>query len=554
MWRSARLVFRRFWPLTKGNRGILLSGTLLLALVPVCEAGAVYLFGVITDRVLAKGNVSAFWLPALACLGLALVTAAANFGGDYLTVLAGERFVWRMRDHVFAHIQQLSPDFFDRGRLGDLLSRLTGDVTAIDELVSSGIVSVVTSVLAVVLFAGAAIWASWELALVALAIAPLFWLTTRGFTAKFHAAAVQERESSGSITSAVEESLSNQLLIQAYNRQWTEQRRLHEEGRFWLRARMAETRLSALYSPLVQVVETICVLSVLGFGAWEISQKSITIGGLLAFAGYLAYLYPPIQHLGGLQLSVAEATASADRVLEILNARPGIAEAAVPRIRSARRGRVAFDAVTFQYPEADQPTIDQLSFRAGPGDLVLLLGPSGAGKSTVTKLLLRFYDPTAGRIRLDGVDIRELALTTLRDNITLLQQETMLFPGSIADNIAYGRPGVTEQQVVAAAMAADAHEFILRLPQGYHTPIGQRGRLLSGGQRQRLAIARAIVRDTPVLVLDEPTTGLDDASAHRVLAPLRRLMSGRTTILITHDPHLVPDADHIVELRPTWAH
>ncbi|WP_329237045.1 ABC transporter ATP-binding protein/permease [Actinoallomurus sp. NBC_01490] len=309
---------------------------------------------------------------------------------------------------------------------------------------------------------------------------------------------------------------------------------------------MAENRLSALYEPLVQVIETVCVLLVLGFGAWELSRGRVTLGGLLAFAAYLGYLYPPIQTLGDVGLTASEAAAGADRVIEIMETRPAVAEPPVPRTRAARRGRVAFDDVTFRYPGADRPALEGFSFRAGPEELVLVTGPSGAGKSTIGKLLLRFYDPDRGRIRLDGVDIRELSLTTLRETVTVLQQETMLFPGSVRDNIAYGRPDATEEQIVAAARAADAHDFITALPEGYDTPVGRQGRLLSGGQRQRIAIARAMVRDAPVLILDEPTTGLDAPTARRVLGPLRRLMAGRTTILITHDLHLAPEADRII--------
>jgi ATP-binding cassette subfamily B protein len=545
---TARDAFRRFWPYTRGIRRWLTAGALLLVLSAAGEVAAIWLFGQITDHVLAAKDLHAFWTPALMWLQLSVLTAAASFGGAYLTTLVGERFLLRLRDSVFAHVQRLSPDFFDNGRTGDLMVRLTGDVEAIEQFVASGVIQTVTSAISVVFFAGAVLYVRWDLALVSLAIAPLFWVAVRRFTSRFREAAVQERESEGAMAGVVEESLSNQALVQAYNRQRTEQRRLHREGRSWLEARMAETRLSALYEPLVQVIETVCVLVVLGFGAWELTADRITLGGLLSFAAYLGYLYPPIQSLGHINLVAAEATASADRIIEIMEARPAVAEFSGARTRAARRGRVAFDRVAFHYPGNARPVLDELSFRAGPEELVLLTGPSGSGKSTIAKLLLRFYDPDAGRIRLDGVDIRELSLATLRDTVTVLQQETMLFPGSVRDNIAYGRPGATDEQIVAAARAAEAHDFITALPEGYDTPIGQRGRLLSGGQRQRIAIARAMVRDAPVLILDEPTTGLDAPTARRVLGPLRRLMAGRTTILITHDLHFAPVADKVIAL------
>jgi ATP-binding cassette subfamily B protein len=545
---SARDAFRRFWPYTRGIRRWLVAGALLLVLAAAGEVAAIWLFGDITDHVLAAKNLHAFWTPALMWLQLSVLTAAASFGGDYLTTLVGERFLLRLRDSVFAHIQRLSPDFFDKRQTGDLMVRLTGDVEAIEQFVASGVIQTVTSAISAVFFVVAAVYVRWDLALVSFAIAPLFWVAVRSFTSRFRDAAVQERESDGAMTSVVEESLSNQALVQAYNRQRTEQRRLHRAGLSWLEAKMTESRLSALYEPLVQVIETVCVLVVLGFGAWELTNNRITLGGLLAFAAYLGYLYPPIQNLGNINLIASEATASADRIIEIMEARPAVAEFPAARTRAARRGRVAFDGVTFRYPGSDRPVLEELSFRAGPEELVLLTGPSGSGKSTITKLLLRFYDPDAGRIRLDGVDIRELSLETLRDTVTLLQQENLLFPGSVRDNIAYGRPGATDEQIIAAARAAEAHDFITALPEGYDTPVGQRGRLLSGGQRQRIAIARAMVRDAPVLILDEPTTGLDAPTARRVLGPLRRLMAGRTTILITHDLHLAPEADKVIAL------
>lgn len=549
---SARDAFRRFWPYTRGMRRWLVAGALLLVLAAAGEVAAIWVFGLITDHVLAAKDLHAFWRPAVVWLQLSVLTAVASFGGDYLTSLVGERFLLRLRDAVFAHVQRLSPDLFDGGRTGgrtgDLTVRLTDDVEAVEQFVASGVIEAVTSAVSVVFFAGAALYVRWDLALASFTAAPLFWLAARGFTARFRAAAARERASDGAMTSVVADSLSNQALVQAYNRQRTERRRLHREGLTWLETKMAENRLSALYAPLVQVIETMCVLLVLGLGAWELTRGRITLGGLLAFAAYLGYLYPPIQKLGDVGLVAAEAAASADRIVEVMDARPAVVERPAPRTRTARRGRVAFDQVTFAYPGRDRPVLEDLSFRVGPEELILLTGPSGSGKSTVGKLLLRFHDPDAGRIRLDGVDIRELSLATLRDTLTLLHQEDMLLPGSVRANIAYGRPDATDEQVVAAARAAEAHDFIAALPDGYGTLVGGQGRLLSGGQRRRIAIARAMVRDTPVLVLDEPTTGLDAPTARRVLGPLRRLMAGRTTILITHDLRLAPRADRVIAL------
>ena len=544
-WRT----LKRFWPFAAPDRKLLIYGGALAILAAGAEVAAVYLFGVITDEALSAKKLSAFWSPAALWLGAAVIGAVATFRADCMTSLAGERFLFRLRNRVFAHVQRLPLDFLDSSRLGDLMTRLTDDVEAIEGLVASGLIRTVTATVSVVAFATAAFVIRWDLALAACALVPIFWLVSRSISGRVQDAALDERESNGSIASVVEESLSNQAVVQAYNRQGVEEHRLATEGRTWLAARMAEARLSSMYGPMVQVVETVCILVVLGMGAWELSAGRITLGGLLSFAAFLGYLYPPIQSLGQFSLTAAEAAAAVERLDDVVQTPPAVDDGGAEDNGWRCHGRVDMVEVGFRYPQANRPTVDRLSFAANPGELVMLSGPSGAGKSTVTKLLLRFYDPTAGRILLDGVDIRQLPLRTLRENVTLLHQESQLFGGSIYDNIAYGRPTASREDVIRAARLADAHEFIAALPEGYDSNVGHRGRLLSGGQRQRIAIARALLRDTPILVLDEPTTGLDRDTAARIMEPLHRLMAGRTTILITHDTQLGLDPDQIVTLR-----
>jgi ATP-binding cassette, subfamily B, bacterial len=336
--------------------------------------------------------------------------------------------------------------------------------------------------------------------------------------------------------------------VQAYNRQDHEVQRFHREAQGALVAQLASTRVRGLFSPLINLIELAGGLIVIGLGTWELSQDRLTLGGLLAFLTYLTQLYSPIRGLSRLTNTMYSASASAERVIELLDETPAVADPAQPRRLGRARGAIAFEGVGYRYPETLADALTDVSFSAQPGETIALVGASGAGKSTAAKLLLRFHDPTAGRITLDGVDLRDLSLHELRENVAVVLQETLVFHASVRENIAYGRPGATDAAIEAAARAADAHEFIAELPEGYDTIVGQRGRRLSGGQRQRIAIARAMVRDAPVLLLDEPTTGLDVASSERVLEPMRRLMSGRTTIVISHDLLNVREATAIVVL------
>lgn len=541
-------VLRRFWRYTKGDRRWLALGGLCALVVVGCELGTVTVFDLITDRVLTARHLAGFWPLAGWWLAIAALAAAAMFFGEYLTSLASERFALRLRDDVLGHAQRLPPDFFDRRPLGDLMVRLTEDVAVIEGITASGPAGAVTSAMSALVFAGAAAVVCWPLAFTACLAAPVFFLASRSLSGPIQRAGERERVLTGKLTSAIEQSLSSQALIQAYGRQTAELRTLHATGDSWLRTRMRQVRLDAVYSPVVYIAETLCALLVFGVGAWELARGAVTLGGLLAFAILLVYLYSPVQQLAGFPLSVSEAAESVARVTEILDARPLVTDGTVVRAVIRSRGTVAFDNVCFAYPEIGRQVLGHLSFRAEPGELVAITGPSGSGKSTIGKLLLRFYDPDAGRVLLDGIDIRDLSLRALRHNITLLQQEHLLRAGTVADNIGYGRRGADRSEIVAAARAAGAHEFITALPSGYDTPVGQHGRLLSGGQGQRIAIARAILRDAPVLVLDEPTTGLSPADTRQLAKLLGPVTAGRTVIVITHDPAVAAQADHVIDL------
>ena len=546
---SVRQTFTRFFPYVRGDRKTLLLAALLLLVNVASDLVAIWTFAAITDNALVAGNLGEFWRPALLWVSMTVLGGAVSYFGRMLTARVAEKFLLQLRDTVYAHVQRLAPDFHQRHGLGDLVARHSSDIEAVEHLVASGVVQTFVAMLSALSFAAAALWVRWDLALAAFAVAPLFWLAAKWFSGKLKLAARDERSVNGEISSAVEEGLANFTVVQAYNQQTFDQHRIHERGVLWLRAKLAEAKVTAAYAPLVGLTEVLGTLSVLALGVWEIEAGRITLGGLIALTGYLGYLYPHVQELGQLTLTVNAATASAERIAELLDTPVTVTDPSRDIVTGRADGHVELRRVSFSYVRGGAPALHDVSFTVRPGQFVMVTGASGAGKSTVARLLPRFYDPSAGAVLLDGVDLRQLSLNLLRDNITLLPQETAIFSGTVRDNLRYGRRDATDTEIVAAARAADAHDFIAALPYGYDTELSQRGLSLSGGQRQRIAIARAMLRDTPVLVLDEPTAGLDGETAARVIGPLRRLMAGRTTILITHDLHLAADADLIVVLR-----
>ncbi len=543
-----REVFARFWPFARPYRRYMPLLLLFAALGPAIEAATIWMYKILVDDVLVPQNFGLLVWVVLAYAGLSLAEGVVGFCDEYLSDWVGGRFVVALRTRLFAHLQGLSMGFFERRSLGDVISRVSDDVEEIEDLMLSGVASALAYLFQLVFFVGALFYLDWQLALVSLLVAPLFFLAARNFSRKIKSAAREERRLSGAISAVAEESLANATLVQAYNRQDDEVKRFSRENEGNFVAQMAATRLGALFSPLINLIELCGVMVVLGFGAYGLSQGRLTLGGLLIFMVYLGGLYRPIRGLSSLLNSFYSASAGAERIIEFLDEEPSVREQEGAIDLPRARGHVEFDSVTFAYPGTEKDVLSGISFDVGPGEVLALVGPSGSGKSTAAKLLLRFYDPDSGGVRLDGHDLAELTLRSLRENVALLLQETLVFDGTIRENIAYGRPGATQEEIVRAAKAADAHEFVEALAEGYDTVIGQKGRLLSGGQRQRVAIARAMVRDAPVLVLDEPTTGLDAESSEKILAPMRRLMDGRAAIVISHDLSTAREATEIAFL------
>ncbi|MGZ0149511.1 ABC transporter ATP-binding protein [Kribbella sp. WER1] len=545
---TIRQAFARFWPLTRGDRRWYVLVCCCVIAAAVCETVAILIFGNLTDHALEQGSLRAFWHPASAWLAVAVLGAIIGYFGNSLAFWSGERFVRRLRAHVFGHVQGLPPDFFQRYRRGDLVERLSGDVEAIEQLVVSSTIGVLSAVFRVVLFSAAAFWLRWDLALVTFVLAPLLWLAAKVFSGPIRRFARSERVADGAITSVLEESLGAVELTQAYNRTAAEERRLDREAVAWMRASVNGARRSELYEQVVEVLETLCVLAVIGFGVWEISRGRMTLGALLSFAAFLGYLYPPLRSLGELNLTATAATAATERLEELLSASPTVRDPERPVELATVRGRVEFDRVSFRY--RDVGVLSDFELTVEPGEFVVLTGPSGIGKSTLAKLLLRFHDPSTGEIRLDGVPLTSLPVRRVREIVTLVAQHPVVLPGTIRTNLTYGNPDAAPAELVKAARAAQVHAFITALPDGYDTPLSPSSPTLSGGQLKRLTLARALLRNTPVLILDEPTTGLDPTTAHTLIQSLPQTS---TKLLITHDTSLTQYADRTVDLTTTTA-
>jgi ATP-binding cassette subfamily B protein len=538
---AVREVVRRFWPLAKPYRRQFAAGIVLAALLPAVEAAEVWLFKLMVDDVLVAETLGPLAVLVPAMVGLALVGALLSFGDEYAATWVGERFTLALRTKVFAHLQRLEPDALDRRRHGDVIARLTGDVHAIETLLLSAAGELVQAAARIVVFGGALFLLSWKLALASLVVVPIFAFAAHRFARLARRAARERRRRSGSLTAVAEEALANAALVQAANTQDRELARFRRENEGKVHAELAGTRISGLFAPVIDLIELAGAVLVIVLGTLALAGDDLTLGGLLAFLAYLAQLYRPVRDVSRLGQTIFEASAGAERVIELLDTRPRVADRPTARPLARSRGWLQFDRVTYTYPGATRPALEDVSFTVRPGRCVALVGESGTGKSTAAKLALRFADPDHGTVRLDGHDVRDLELRSLREHIGLLLQEAPLFDGTVRDNIAYGLTA-TDAEVRAALEAVG-------LPLDPATRAGQRGRALSGGERRRVAMARVLVQDAPVLVLDEPSAGLDADATHRLLEPLRRVMADRATLLITHDPILIAAADEVVELR-----
>jgi ATP-binding cassette subfamily B protein len=497
----------------------------------------------------ALGNDNLFLAVAsLSILVIAAIGGLFAYGQTYLISSVGHKVVASVRLELYSHIQRLSQNFHDASGSGDLLARLTGDVRLMRDVLVSALIRSTTRCL--VVFGTLVIMAlmDWRLTLVALVIVPLLVLTMAHWGVKIRGAARKQRKKEGNIANVMAESLSAIKVIRAYAREDYEHERFAIENSASTDMELKAARLEGYLNRLVQVILALGTCVVIWYGVLRVRAGALSPGDLIVFSAYLTGLYKPIRRLAAQTARLSKATVSGERILAILDQDPEIKEHqnAVPAPQF--KGRIEFDNVRFAYV-LGKDVLTAANLRIRPGEKVALFSESGSGKSTIAHLVLRFYDPQSGYVRIDGRDIRQYTLASLREQISILLQDSILFNATVRDNIAYGKLDATEDEIVAAAKAANAQDFITRLPAGYETIVGERGATLSGGERQRIAIARAMIREAPIVILDEPMTGLDAVNEQSVKEALLRLMASRTCILITHDPAMARLADRILTIR-----
>ena len=565
-----RAVLYRF---TAGHRRWFVAAFLMLVVEAIASVLRVYPIGYLIDFL--EGKRQPLWFPwiaspqyrTIALLTTAIIVfAALDSLGDSLAEIflarGGRSLGYAMRVMLYSHLQRLSLAFHNRQRTGDVVRRVTSDVEQVEAFIIASLSDIAGSVLLLIGTLAFLLFHSWEVMVLAVLVVPVLSLVANYFYRRITATARLQRAREADLASAAHEMLTAVPVVKTFGRSDYEEQRFAEDSRKAMAAALDSAGLEARFSWIFHVFEALSISAVVWLGMWLVDRGALSVGTLVLFVILIQNMFKPTRKLIKQWAAIGKVRASVERVAEVLARSPSVHDMPGAVEAPAFRGEVEFRHVSFTYqpdPEdaasatpADlqaRPALNDVSFRVRPGEVVALVGPSGAGKSTIAQLVPRLYDPQAGEVRIDGHDIRDFTLDSLRRQISLELQETILFRGSVAHNIGYGRDGATREEIVAAAVRANAHEFIARMPDGYDTELSERATNLSGGQRQRIAIARALVRDAPILILDEPTTGLDAESAHLVLQGLHELMKGRTTIIITHVPHLIQRADRIVVIR-----
>jgi subfamily B ATP-binding cassette protein MsbA len=483
-----------------------------------------------------------------AVLLIAVVGAISSYTEKYLTTSVAQWVAHDLRRMMYQRIQRLSLAEHSESRTGDLLTRVTGDIDAIQDFITTALLGIVINLLTLGGMLGVMFYIDWRFTLIGLSVAPVLFLVVYFYTKRIKAASRLVKKKESELLSGVAEVLTSIQVVQAFAREDYEDRRFSWESRQNVAAGLQARSIKARLSPMVDIIVAVGTCLVLGYGARLVTTGRLTTGELIVFLLYLGKTYKPMRELSKMTNTVSKAAVSFERIQELLEFESRVTDLPGARQAPQIRGEIEFDHVSFSY-DGVTPVVKDVTFRIDPGQVAAIVGPSGTGKTTIAGLIPRFFDPQSGRVKIDGIDVRQFTLKTLRDQVSFVLQDTLLFRGTIWENIAYGRPDAEIEDTVRAAELANAHEFIVNMPLSYATMVGERGVTLSGGQRQRIAIARAIVRNSPILILDEPTSGLDAVSEQAVSRALEHLMKGRTTLVIAHHLATIRHADVIFVIK-----
>ena len=517
----------------------------------IAAGGTAYLPWIIkdmVDQVLKEKNTEMLNYIVISIIVVFIIRGIAFYGQSYLMNYVGQRVIIDIRKAVFEKLQRLSLDFYDKNKTGTIMSYVTNDVNALQSAMVENVVEMVTESVILIASIVMMIYLDWRLFLVTFSTFPVVLLFIDQFGKRIRKSGSRIQEATADITSVLQETVSSARVIKSFVREEYEINRFDKENMNNFRANMKYAQLSATLTPTIEFVAAVGVTIILWYGGNSVIDGTITAGSLVAFLTYAVNISNPIKRLSRVIGNIQRAMAAAQRVFDVLDLPEAIKNLPEAKVLPTVKGQVSFNNVSFSYNPGEQ-VLNNVSFNVKPGEMIAFVGPSGAGKSTVASLLPRFYDVTDGSITIDGHDIRHVTLDSLREQVGIVPQETVLFNGSVYDNILYGRLDATQEEVEAAAKAANAHNFIMDLPKGYQTMLGDRGVNISGGQRQRISIARAILKNPQILILDEATSALDTESERVVQEALDRLMIGRTSFVIAHRLSTIKNADKIMVLE-----
>ena len=482
---------------------------------------------------IGQGKLAVLNFAVAAVAVIAIVGALSSLVEKYLTTSVGQWVMHDLRRTLYHHIHRLSLAEHDEKRTGDLISRVTSDIEAIQDFVTTALLGVLANVLTLVGIIGVMLYLNWRFTLISLSVAPALFLVVYIFTRRIKKASRDVRKKESELVSIVEEVFSSIRVVKAFAREDYEELRFERQSLENVETALVARSIKMKLSPIVEVVVAAGTCLMLGYGARLVLAGQLTVGALVVFLLYLGKMYKPMRDLSKMADTVSRSAVGFERIREVLETESGMRDQAGARRAGRFKGKIEFDKVSFGYNH-DQLVLNDVSFEIEPGQVAAFVGPTGGGKSTIISLVARFYDPVSGEVKIDGTDIRQYTMKSLRQQISFVLQETLLFHATVWQNIAYGRPEASRAEIIRAARLANADEFIEEMAGGYDTMVGERGQTLSGGQRQRIAIARAVIRNTPILVLDEPTSGLDAVSERAVFEALDRLMEGKTCIVIAH--------------------